>query len=172
MIFFTTECSVTSLQHNFCKLNFSTFSWANLKTNFIGQYDVKVARPRQSSGNASEQKFTRNVLLIDDTVRLTTKSQKSAYEEAKIMQHCINVKSSGNDICDIYREKGRSQKKRNATCNKKLHSWPNWLKRFKIVKNPLTKNTLNQNPYKRSEKYYTNMYQENSLQLTGWPISF
>ena len=46
---------------------------------------------RQSSGNASEQKFTRNVLLIDDTVQLTTKSQKSAYEEAKIMQHCINV---------------------------------------------------------------------------------
>ena len=39
------------------------------------------------------------------------------------------------------------------------------MKRFKIVKNPLTKNTLNQNPYKRSEKYYTNMYQENSLQL-------
>ena len=44
---------------------------------------MRPARPRQFSGNASEQKFTQNVLLIDDTVRLTTKSQKSAYEEAK-----------------------------------------------------------------------------------------
>ena len=34
-----------------------------------------------------------------------------------------------------------------------------------IVKNPSTTNTLNQNPYKRSEKYSTSMYQENSLQL-------
>ena len=91
-----------------------------------------LARPRQSSGNASEQKFTRNVLLIDSTVRLTTKSQKSAYEEAKIIQDYINVKSSGknNKLRHLPRKRKKPRKRRKRRA-KKLHSELNSLKKLK-----------------------------------------
>ena len=58
-------------------------------------------------------------------------SKKFAYnEKAKIMQDCINVKSSRNDKVRHLARKGRNKKKKEAMC-KKLHSELNSLKKFK-----------------------------------------
>ena len=51
------------------------------------------------------------MLIIDDTVRLTTKSQKSAYEEAKIMQHCINVMKQQRPTSDDKKEEKKPTRK-------------------------------------------------------------
>ena len=66
------------------------------------------------------------------------------------MQDCINVKSSRNDKVRHLAWKGRNKKKKEAMC-KKLHSELNSLKKFKKSTTHWL-NTLNQNPYKDSEK--------------------
>jgi hypothetical protein len=112
---------------------------------------------RRYLGNACVQKFTRKLSPNRNWVRLAKRVVKFAYnEKAKIMQDCINVKSSRNDKVRHLAWKGRNKKKKEAMC-KKLHSELNSLKKFKKSTTHWL-NTLNQNPYKDSEKYYKYTY--------------
>ena len=134
-------------QCRICDYNFCNKYWCFLP---------RVVWPsglRRYLGNACVQKFTRKLSPNRNWVRLAKRVVKFAYnEKAKIMQDCINVKSSRNDKVRHLAWKGRNKKKKEAMC-KKLHSELNSLKKFKKSTTHWL-NTLNQNPYKDSEKYY------------------
>ena len=92
---------------------------------------------RRYLGNACVQKFTRKLSPNRNWVRLAKRVVKFAYnEKAKIMQDCINVKSSRNDKVRHLAWKGRNKKKKEAMC-KKLHSELNSLKKFKKSQQPI-----------------------------------
>ena len=141
----------------FCLLNHELFQrkfwyFVNRKNGDLPRV-VWPSGLRRYLGNACVQKFTRKLSPNRNWVRLAKRVVKFAYnEKAKIMQDCINVKSSRNDKVRHLAWKGRNKKKKEAMC-KKLHSELNSLKKFKKSTTHWL-NTLNQNPYKDSEKYY------------------
>ena len=79
-----------------------------------------------------------NCRLIATEFNSQTVKKLCLRQRAKLMQYCINVKSSRNDKVRHLARKGRNKKQKMC---KELHSELNSLNKFKKVNNPLTKHT-------------------------------